>query len=80
MSDFYNDGSELPQIHPDASINKDILIGELCAKLDTARKVINECTYLQLIEPANQRIKGLCNWALDETHPRTLSEKHPNVG
>lgn len=72
ISDFYGDGTNLPVLHPDPIINRDVIISDLCAKLDTARKVLSQVDHLQLIEPRNQEIRANARWALDETHPRTF--------
>jgi len=79
-NNFYGNGDLLPRIHPDASINNEILLGEVCAKLDTARKVLERVLEMNVVSPAAVSMKNNVRWALNETHPRTLTEKHNNHG
>lgn len=81
VSEFYGDGSDLPEIHPNREINYSILVGELCAKLDTCRKVMAQVVNeVDLVTPNGLRVKDNVRWALNESHPKTLHENHPNCG
>jgi hypothetical protein len=80
MSDFYGNGENLPTLHPDVETNKNILIGELCTKLDTARQALARAMGLNVVSSAGLATKGHIRWALNETHPGTLVEQHPNCG
>ncbi len=79
-SEFYGNGEDLPMIHPDPETNKEILIADLCAKLDTARRVLAKVSAMQVVTPVLVRLKHDAVWALSETDPRTLNEQHPNHG
>lgn len=80
MSEFYGNGEDLPLIHPDGETNKEILIGELCSKLDVARLALGRALEMSVVTPAAVAMKNQVRWALDETHPKTLAEQHPNHG
>ena len=80
QTEFYGNGTNLPQIHPDVEISKEILIETLCAKLDTARKVLAKVSAMQVVTPALVQLKHDAVWALSETDPRTIDEQHPNHG
>lgn len=80
LSEFYGNGTTLPVIHPDSAINQGILIGELCAKLDTARIALAKALEMNVITPAAVPMKHHVRWALDETHPNTLHEQHRHCG
>ncbi len=80
ISEFYGNGETLPAWHSDADTNKEILIGELCAKLDTARLALGRVLEMNVVTPAAVAMKNHVRWALDETHPKTLQEQHPNCG
>ena len=76
----YGDGSKLPEIHPDPTMNKDILIGELCARLGTARDVLKLVLEPGTVSDTYQIYMDNVHWALEETHPKTLLERHNNIG
>lgn len=80
MNEFYNSGADLPVIHPDQNINKDILIEVLCTKLDIARTALGCAAGMNVVTPAAQSMKRQVIWALDETHPARLTETHNNHG
>ena len=80
IGEFYLNGEALPAIHPDKQINNEILIGELCAKLDTARQALGQALGMNVVTPAAVAMKNNLRWALDETHPKTLYEQHNNHG
>lgn len=80
IAEFYGSGEHLPVMHPDAEINKDVLIAELCAKVDTARQALGMALEMNVVTPAAQAMKSHIRWAMDETHPKTLHERHPNCG
>lgn len=80
ISEFYGAGTDLPAIHPDPVTNKDILIGELCAKLDVARMALARVLDMHVVTPAAVAMKHNVRWALDETHPKSLHERHQNCG
>jgi hypothetical protein len=67
-------------MHPDSETNKEILIGELCAKLDIARQVLGKLSALQAVTPHLVQLKHDALWALSETDPNTIGEQHPNHG
>lgn len=78
--EFYGDGTELPEIHPDSETNKEILIETLCARLDTARTALAQALEMNVVTPAAVAMKKNVRFALDATHPKTLHERHPNCG
>lgn len=79
-SEFYGNGSELPKIHPDPLINANLLIEELCDKLDAARLALGHANQMIVITPAAVAMKNKIAWALLETDPKTIGEQHPNCG
>jgi hypothetical protein len=79
-NESWGDGTELPNLHPDLEINQNILISELCAKLDTARQALNRALEMNVVTPAALAMKSHIRWALAETHPKTINEQHPNCG
>ncbi len=79
-SDFYGNGGTLPRLHPDDAVNNEILIGALCANLDTARQALSCAMEMNVVTPAAVAMKRQVRWALDETHPRLLSEQHNDIG
>ena len=80
MNEFYNNGESLPVMHPDPEVNSAVLIAALCAKLDTARRGLAQALQMNVITPAAVSMKSSVRWALDETHPGTIGESHPNCG
>lgn len=80
IGEFYGDGTGLPAIHPDKTTNSEILIGALCASLDTALQVLGKVSGMQVVTPALVALRHDVLWALDATHPKTLHEQHPNHG
>jgi len=80
ISEFYGNGKNLPTQHPDPEINNEVLIADLCGKLDTARMALGRVLEINVITPAAVAIKNHARHALDETHPRTLHEIHNNCG
>lgn len=72
--DFYGDGSRMHslQIHPDPMTNAGIIIGALCARLDTARRALAAAAAMQVVQPALSRIKDNAAWAMHETDPRRV--------
>ena len=79
-NEFYKDGTQLPTLHPDAEINNEILIGDLCVKLDIARQALGRALEMNVVTPSAVAMKNHIRWALDETHPTTLNEPHNNCG
>lgn len=73
MTELYGNGTNLPEIHPDPTTNRDVLIQALCAKLDTARQALGRALELDLASPKGQACKAHIRWALDETSPQTIS-------
>ena len=80
ISELYGCGETLPVLHPDATTNRDILIVDLCTKLDTARRILAQAMEMNVVTPAAVAMKKNIRWALDETHPKTFHEEHPNHG
>mgnify|MGYP001384057934 CR=1 FL=1 len=78
ISDVYGSGENLPLMHPDRTIDSYILIEELCIKLDTARRGLEHALSMNVVTPAAVAMKKNIRWALDETHPKTFHEEHPN--
>lgn len=78
--EFFGDGSNLPEIHPDTNINSGIIIGELCAKLDIARQALARALEMNVVTPAAVAMKRQVRWALGETSPQTIGEQHTNCG
>ncbi len=79
-NDIYGDGTNLPRMHPEAAINNELVIADLCAKLDTARAALNRALEMNVVTPAAVSMKNHIRWALSETHPNTLNEVHHNCG
>ena len=77
---FYGDGSNLPEMHPDPIISKDILISALCAKLDSARVGLAAALQMNVVTPAALSMKNTVRWAMSETDPQTIGEAHANCG
>jgi hypothetical protein len=77
---FYRDGSGLPQLHPDSTINSQILIADLCAKLDVARVGLAAVLEMNVVTPAAVAMKSKVRWAMAETEPSTIGEEHHNCG
>lgn len=77
---MYFNGEYLPQLHPDAAMNKDILIGALCTKLDAARIALERVLDMNVVTPAGLAMKANARWALKETDPASLAEAHNNHG
>lgn len=80
MSEFYGDGSGLPEMHPDPIINRDVIIAALCAKLDTARIALGRALDMNVVTPAATSMKEAMRHAIKETHPDSIGELHPNHG
>ena len=79
-SEFYGDGTALPELHPDRETNLEILVTELSARLDTARTALGKVLDLQVITANGTRVKDAARYALKETDPRNLGDMHPNCG
>lgn len=80
ISEFYGNGESLPELHPNTEINQGILIDGLCAKLDIAREALGKAMEMNVVTPAAVAMKDQIRWALNETHPKTFHEQHPNHG
>lgn len=73
-NEFYGDGAGLPELHPDQLINQQVLVGDLCAKLDVARRALAGALEMNVVTPAAISMKRNLRWALNETAPTTLSD------
>lgn len=80
MSEFYGDGTALPEMHPDPIINRDVIIAALCANLDQARVVLGRVVEMDFITDKGLSLKAAARHAIKETSPAGIGEQHPNVG
>jgi len=76
----YGDGAWLPVLNPDPMINSQIIIADLCAKLDAARIGLSAALEMNVVTPAALSMKNKVRWAMSETEPTTIGEVHPNCG
>lgn len=76
----YNDGSQIPEQHPDPQINSEVVISALSAKLDLCRTALDRGLSLGLSTPKGESFKSAARHALREAAPETFAEDHPNCG
>ncbi|MRR56552.1 MAG: hypothetical protein EG822_19020 [Deltaproteobacteria bacterium] len=80
ISEFYGNGTELPELHPDPETNRELQIEYLCAQLDVARLTLGKISGMQVVTPRLVQLRHDVLWALDATHPKVMHEQHPNCG
>lgn len=70
----------LPEVHPDPLINAQLLVEELCGKVNTASQACDRVLDLDLVTPRGLAAGSHARHALAESDPATLSEQHCNCG
>ena len=63
LTNFYGTGEGLPEMHPDPSINHELLMQALCTKLDTARQAMARALEMNVVTPAAIAMKDHLRWA-----------------